>query len=64
MNIFRDLLSLHGYPTEPLFGRRYGQSYGNRVATARVLGQHRDAPAAPGPAAAEPEPAACAGCPA
>lgn len=60
MNFFRDLLSLGGFPTEPLFGRRYGQAYGNRVATARALGQHREATVARPPA--EPEPAACEPC--
>lgn len=62
MGIFHDLLSLHGYPVEPLFGRRYGQTYGNRIATARALGEGQYPPAPPAPAAAEPEPAACAGC--
>lgn len=58
MAFFRDLLSLHGHPTEPLFGRRYGQTYGNRVATARALGECPD----PAPAPAEPKPLAGAAC--
>ena len=62
MSFFRDLLSLHGFPTEPMFARRYGQTYGNRVATARALEPRR--PVAPLPAAAEPQPASCRQCPA
>lgn len=60
MSFFRDLLSLNGYPTEPLFGRRYGQAFGNRVATARALGQRPASPAELPPA--EPEPPACEPC--
>lgn len=62
MNLFRELLSLHGFPTEPMFARRYGQTYGNRVATARALDERR--PATPGVVPAEPEPASCPRCPA
>lgn len=62
MSLFRDLLSLHGFPSEPMFARRYGQTYGSRVAAARAPDPRR--PVAPGPAEAEPEPASCRQCPA
>lgn len=63
MAFFRELLSLGGFPSEPLFGRRYGQAFGNAVATSRAL----EIPARPVPASprqAEPKAPGCGACPA
>lgn len=64
MAYFRDLLSLGGHPTEPLFGRRYGQAFGNAQATARALEIPPRAAPASAAGQAEPEPLDGACCPA